>query len=261
MPENTLFGEKLACPSCEIVTRHDVLFSTEEEPEVSKDDLRRTYLVVECRACGERSFALATRFVGEDPEFPDELRVTTEVFPGPMIREEMDEAGDFPEDVRSIYSEVIEVFNTSAARGLGMLLRALVEGVCRDQECKGKNLEQRIDDLVERSLLSKPEAEMLHVLRYIGNEAAHEQGEPSWTDLVAGLDILEHLLRSVYVLPQTVKELKSSRDQRKAAKIRREKRAAERAAARRAKAERTAAEKAELGIAHSLPRTDPQSAS
>lgn len=50
-------------------------------------------------------------------------------------------------------------------------------------------------------VLTKSEAEMLHGMRMLGNTAAHEVKPHSETMLGDAMDVVEHLLTNVYILP------------------------------------------------------------
>ena len=48
-----------------------------------------------------------------------------------------------------------------------------------DLKCdRNKSLQGQIDQLVDKGLLSRAEAAMLHLLRYLGNTTVHEGTEP-----------------------------------------------------------------------------------
>jgi hypothetical protein len=49
-----------------------------------------------------------------------------------------------------------------------------VEAICIDRKVSGQDLQKKIDDLVSKGLLEKPQVDLLHEERYIGNAALHE---------------------------------------------------------------------------------------
>ena len=51
-------------------------------------------------------------------------------------------------------------------------MRALVEAVCMEKSASGNNIEKRIDDLVNKGVLTTEGADILHSIRLIGNKAA-----------------------------------------------------------------------------------------
>jgi hypothetical protein len=74
--------------------------------------------------------------------------------------------------------------------------------VCKDQLPDGNDLYHRIEDLVTRHLLSRAGADVLHKLRVLGNHAAHEVRPHDVMQLGFGLDVIDNLVSSVYILPR-----------------------------------------------------------
>jgi len=93
-------------------------------------------------------------------------------------------------------------------------LRAIVEAICLDQSVGGGTLQAKIDDLVGKGLLAKPQAELLHEERYIGNAALHEMLSPSKRDVEDGLAIVEGLMNTIYTLPLRAARLREKREKR-----------------------------------------------
>lgn len=89
----------------------------------------------------------------------------------------------------------------------GFGIRAIVEAVCNDKHIVGHNLQLKIDGLRDAGHITKAGALILHNLRFMGNEAAHELKAHERNELKAGFSVLEHLLQGVYVLPQQAKGL------------------------------------------------------
>lgn len=124
------------------------------------------------------------------------------------------DTSDFPGMVAKIYAETVTATNVGTNTLAGGGLRAIVEGLCIDQGVTGNTLQKKIDDLVNRGLLAKPQAALLHEERYLGNAALHELERPSEQDLTDCLDIVESLLTSIYSLPKKAQALKARRERR-----------------------------------------------
>lgn len=56
-------------------------------------------------------------------------------------------------------------------------------------------------------VLTKSGAEMLHRTRILGNTAAHEVKPHSEAVLSLAMDVVEHLLTNVYILPSAAEKL------------------------------------------------------
>lgn len=69
------------------------------------------------------------------------------------------------------------------------------------EKCKRARPSKKIDSLVSASVLT-PASAILHKIRTLGNQAAHEVKPHSDRQLSLAMNIVEHLLKDVYVLPK-----------------------------------------------------------
>jgi hypothetical protein len=92
-----------------------------------------------------------------------------------------------------------------------------VEDICIDKNINGSSLLKKIDALASQGYLTAAQADLLHEERYIGNAALHEMATPSKQDLEDGLEIVEGLIRTIYILPYKAKRLKVRREAKQAA--------------------------------------------
>ena len=86
----------------------------------------------------------------------------------------------------------------------GLGLRGTVEAVCNNLNIEGRNLEVRISKLATAGYISRKDAERLHGIRFMGNDAAHEIKKPKNEQLSAALKIVEHLLSTVYIIENEI---------------------------------------------------------
>lgn len=86
----------------------------------------------------------------------------------------------------------------------GIGLRALLETVCKEKNATGHDLLKKIDSLVSSGILTPASAAILHKIRALGNAAAHEVKPHSDKQLGLAMDIVQHLLKDVYILPKQV---------------------------------------------------------
>ena len=91
-------------------------------------------------------------------------------------------------------------------RGIG--LRAIVEAVCEEKAATGSDLIKRIDDLIIKGVTTQSGASILHNIRLMGNASAHEVKANSEEELTTALEVVEHLLLGVYLIPQKAAKLK-----------------------------------------------------
>jgi UTP-glucose-1-phosphate uridylyltransferase len=89
-----------------------------------------------------------------------------------------------------------------------------VEAICIDRKVSGQDLQKKIDDLVAKGLLAKPQADLLHEERYIGNAALHEILPPVKQEIEDELVIVEGLMNTIYILPLRAERLREKRQKR-----------------------------------------------
>lgn len=145
----------------------------------------------------------------ENDEEDDEIDSLEELFPNPDItsvyfpkRTKNDfvakNFNQLPASLKYIYEETIAAFNNEILILCAVGIRALVEGICSDQEIIGGNLEKKIDGLA--SIIPKNIVTNLHELRFMGNQAAHELNAPQKEELQLAIQICEDLLNYLYEL-------------------------------------------------------------
>lgn len=122
---------------------------------------------------------------------------------------------EIPLSVGKMYMETIDALNAGIRTLAGGGLRATVEAICMHSGIKANNLEKKIDELANQNLLTKAQADLLHEERYIGNAALHEMETPSVQDIEDGLEIVEGLMKTIYILPSKAERLKERREAKK----------------------------------------------
>lgn len=208
------------CSSCgggekshDVVYAHDVGWDNDEGGEGAT-----SYQICKCRGCGDVRFRTDTWSTLDISPFSNEPESTVRVYPEVSTthsRAAVD-ADAFPDRIAAVYTETLKAFNAGCHILAGGGLRAIVEAVCIENSVAGKTLVAKIDAMATMGLLAKAQAELLHEERYIGNSALHEIEPPSKRDIQDGLDIVEGLLNTIYVLPTRAQRLKARREKKKA---------------------------------------------
>lgn len=198
---------KSHCRHCGQETNHSVL---SEHIESSRDEYAysQTYQIIECLGCETKSFRDILEEIEHAYQISDgewEVPTTTTVYPR-FIKDHRSLNGGYylPNLVGEIYREVLLALQEDALVLAGLGLRGTVEAVCNDLKVDGRNLEIRISKLASAGYISRKDAERLHGIRFMGNDAAHEIKKPEQTQLSVALKIVEHLLSSVYILEEEV---------------------------------------------------------
>ncbi len=198
---------KSYCRSCGKTTNHNILAEKKEGYRGDYDfEYDQTYQIIECLGCDTKSF----RDVFEEIEHAfqvgdNEWEVPTSITIYPrfiMDHRSLDGEYHLPSMVRQIYKEVILACQEEALILAGLGLRGTVEAVCNNLEITGRNLEIRISKLATAGYISRKDAERLHGIRFMGNDAAHKIKKPSPIQLSVALKIVEHMLSSVYILEE-----------------------------------------------------------
>lgn len=199
-------GNKIraTCTACRNVTNHVVtrsvdLSGSDEEAGVSYET---SYQIIECQGCNGVSY----RTVSWDSESmdydPDQPVTREQQFPDPKIGR-APVWGNFviPLQLERVYVETVKALNEGQLVLCGMGVRAVVESIVKDQKASGKLLSDQIDSLAKQGMLTTSGAAILHQVRALGNEAAHEVVAHGKDELSLALDVIDNLLQAVYILP------------------------------------------------------------
>ena len=201
----------MACQSCAGKTSHKALVTVDVRGSEGDShyslDWSTDYQIVQCQGCKTLSFRIA----GTNSEDCFEINpgeweypVAEKLYP-PRIEGRKglgDETVYLPAKVRLIYGETLTALSVQSPILAAIGLRALIEAVCEDREAKGADLFKKIDNLVEQRVLTPAGVSILHKIRALGNAAAHEAKPHSEKQLALAMDIVEHLLKDVYILPK-----------------------------------------------------------
>jgi hypothetical protein len=203
---------KTICENCQEETNQKILFKKEIIQQKNKKknlDEKEWYVISQCAGCDTHYFILRT-FVPEldeekkqhywDESFPSNTSVYNFI--------QNDDEIELPVTILRLYNEVKEAFYSESPILAGIGLRTLVEAICIQQKIKGNNLKEKIINLQKDGLISLSELPLLDKLREIGNFSAHEIKAFSMDKLSYALEIVNHILRSIYVLPKINKKLK-----------------------------------------------------
>ncbi len=203
------------CSICRRETNHDLLsgYETKESDEVMQ--YWRSYCIIQCRGCHELSFFLQSgdsESFAHDPTTNEwETIISTELFPSRI--EGIDRLTHhyyLPHQIRLILEETISALRNKLNILAGIGIRALVEAICKQCNTSGRDLETRINDLAEKKIITPESSKILHSLRFIGNKSAHEVKAHSQKELQIAFQVIEHLLKGVYIIPKLAKPMEDA---------------------------------------------------
>jgi hypothetical protein len=205
---------RLACGECIRETKHIVLHSVDKEKEIFDNEHRyiEQYQIVQCRGCETVSFRLSRINTHEsvwDEDLNQEIvQERFELFPSRVAgRHKLRQSKFLPLPIAKIYDETHAALCGKQTILAGIGIRVLIEAVCVEKGAEGKYLGSKIDNLVRIGILTEAGAKILHNLRDLGNTAAHEAKPLSEETLGIAMDVVEHLLNEVYILPKVADSL------------------------------------------------------
>ncbi|HAS6957204.1 TPA: DUF4145 domain-containing protein [Vibrio vulnificus] len=212
-------GQILRCPcsSCETESKHTVVADVElqlrEEDSHNFYGSDKQYQTIQCNGCDTISFRIAHystediyHIEGEENGFNDIYLQAEEFYPNPNVsREPIDNLGWLPSHIPPIYSETLLALNNNQRILAGIGIRAILESVCKNLGATGGTLHRKIDSLVETKSLSLNDAEVLKLIKNMGNNAAHDVLLHEHDQLEIAFNIIERMLESVYIAPKLLK--------------------------------------------------------
>jgi hypothetical protein len=185
-------------------TNHQILYTDSQSGEDEKLDIwwKIENHLVKCMGCD--TVALFCRSTNSE-SFPD---TNENIYPELKLgRVPIDGYDDLPQQLRQIYLETLKAMDANQPILAGIGIRAIIETVCKERNTSGSKLENQIDDLASQGVLTAAGAALLHKLRIIGNKAAHEVKPHSNKELSLAMEVINHLLLGVYILPLNADEI------------------------------------------------------
>lgn len=203
-----------ACRECHRMTKHEIVTEATLSGSSGGYDFEISwateYQVVRCLGCETLSFR-RTNSNSEDGYIqigPDEweANIHEELFPSPREgRQSVSDVHLLPDKIQRIYKETLGALNNQQEVLCGIGVRAIVETVCKDKSAPGGDLYTKINSLVALGVLTQDGANILHKLRTLGNNSAHEVKPHTPEELGLAFDVVDHLLLGVYILPEHAK--------------------------------------------------------
>lgn len=204
------------CRRCIGGTAHKVLANAELAGDDSHTQWQTDYQIVQCMGCKMISFRSESsnsedvdHDVDEYGQWNSTYAIVEKLYP-PRIAGYVglvDDVWLLPEKLRRIYQETSTALIADQPVLTGIGVRAILETLCKDKAAQGHNLFNQIDDLVKQGVLTPARAGVLHQIRTLGNQSAHEVEPHTPAQLGLAMTVLDHLLEEVYVLPQKAQRL------------------------------------------------------
>lgn len=194
------------CPYCGRNTNHTSLHKKTINSSPNNDmHWTKDYEIIQCNGCDNIQFSSTYSdeyMTGWDDYREEEYSYEDkEYFPKNLLNHNsLNNVYEIPEKIRIVYFETIETLKNKCYLLAGVGMRAVIEAICLDQNIPGRNLEIKINKLVQNKLITDKDASRLHSIRFLGNDSVHEMEVPKEQKLRIALDIIENLLKNLYLI-------------------------------------------------------------
>lgn len=207
MPEPKL--SKAPCNRCYRETKHQLLNSritsgSDEVPGYGSIWWQDTYDMLEC--CGCESVTLRHTNIFSDS--PDEPRIT--YYPPVVSRPPPVWRKGLPRAVSDLAEEVDAAVHVDSRRLSLMGARALADMVLLKEVGDHGTFKDKLAAFERLGFVGRRDREVLQAALDAGSAAAHRGYNPKPEQLHQVLDIVDHMLKAVYVLNPAAKELRQT---------------------------------------------------
>lgn len=197
---------KSYCPSCKKTTNHKIVHRKKLSSKPGDEfGWMEEFEIIECAGCENIQFRYSYGDETMMQYSPDgegaEYYSDTTCYP--LSIEDHDPLKNLyglPLKIKTIYTETLEALKVKSYILAGVGFRTIIEAICIDKKISGKNLQQKINNLLKVKLITEKESKRLHSIRFLGNDSIHEMLSPEPKKLLIVLDIVEHLLNNLYLI-------------------------------------------------------------
>lgn len=203
---------QFVCKECNRETSHKIIVSYDESGYEdcgggNSVDWYNGNQIIQCLGCETVSFRKVSTF-SEDIEYDHDgpyQPETVKYYPARSQGLSSIETYLLPPEVQGVYAETILAIENEQHILAGIGIRAIVETVCKNRNAGGRTLFDQIDALKDQSIVTPEGAEILHKLRVLGNQAAHEVKAHNSKQLALAMKVIKHMLEGTYIIPDQVR--------------------------------------------------------
>lgn len=183
------------CPNCHQLTSLSLVKNQLDSPCSYAPSIGILWWIGICNGCKEPCLV---------------LNEASRVYPNPLPS---NTSTLIPQHLREDLIEAKQCFAVGCYRACAVMARRCVQNTCIDKGAQSSNLVQQIQELTQLGVITKDIEEWAHVVRWIGNDAAHVNKDPVLKeDAEDCLQLAEQLLHVVYVTPAIAKAQRSARN-------------------------------------------------
>jgi hypothetical protein len=204
-------NQKIYCNRCSCDTEHEYIY----QHYIKNTDDERTYFEAEihstlsCLKCREIVFE-HLHYNGSECDYEQYYpqRNNQKILPNRSIQNSDSLRAMLNREkykLERLYTEILNAYNARAYILSTIGIRALLEGICNDQNIHERNLKEQIKKLLELDPFKNVNFKSIDLIREHGNESAHELLELERSTIRIMLDILERIIE-VLKTPDSVKK-------------------------------------------------------
>jgi hypothetical protein len=203
MAKNTSKIERVHCNGCRQRTEHRLLKTvTHYDQTEAEDSWSTTFDMLECCGCKDAMLRRTFVFNAEEP--------AVRYFPPLISRHSPSWQYNLPQDIAAVLDEVYRSLDADN-RSLPMMgARALVDMLIVKKVGDVGSFKQKLEKFATDGFIGTAQVEILDAALDAGSAAAHRGHTPSFEQVNAVMDIVENLLKAVYVLPDMAESLKKT---------------------------------------------------
>lgn len=174
---------------------------------------RSGVLIYECMHCDKSVVLLETevKVPAKEPDGEEDARVWRSVVSPAESPRSLHVSA--PEAMSSLYAEASKCETARAFRAAGVMYRAAVEELVKDQGATGKDLWNKIESL--KSRLSEELVGDLHEARMLGNDSIHAGLAYSAEEVEDVAKLIEEAVLVLYVQPEQKRAMREARKARR----------------------------------------------
>lgn len=155
--------------------------------------------------CYDSSFGCYIDEYGNEKDYIEEIQL----YPEKNIS-----FNNVPKEIKNTYESALKIKNVTPDISL-IALRKTLELICNHQDATGNNLENKINDLCTKGILSTKLKDVSKITKKFGNIGAHQVINIKKKELDYLFDFVKYILEYLYEIPYQINELESKIDSRK----------------------------------------------
>lgn len=195
------------CPNCNALRRCDIIHRHIEYPWDGVIHYKPfAYNIFQCKGCGSYFFGLERHSLLQDDD------VYFQYFPGTSLvktdeRIVQSLCDDDLIQILSLYSEIVSAINNNMPQLASLGIRTLVDRIAIDNTDSNVNFSKNLNNLHSKGLISLPQQNALRSVLDVGDGVTHRGHVPSMSDVQGALNIVEDLMKVLYLHKSMAKRI------------------------------------------------------